>query len=284
MLRKLHLSGLLDDSIDIFESAPRLYCFHDDWPKQLAVKVPWNQLRELRTGYCSLDDYLAILRLTPNLEVLGAWVAIADPDRSHSLIQLPHLHSLSINGNIAYALDRLILPKLRSISIETQGASWATIPQLTSILSQCSIESLSCSTHALFASDNDMIQLLQMCPSLLKLDLLGSNSYCMTKSFLSRLAYCRDSDIATTKLVPKLHTIVVDHVPSNFDLQDFVDAIQSRMMLGGENRPEPEVTRLKTAEIRHINGILEPKILTRLRQLKAMGLDIRLLIGGKDKL
>jgi hypothetical protein len=67
-------------------------------------------------------------------------------------------------------------------------------------------------------------------------------------------------------------------------MQDFVDAIQSRMMFGGEGRPEPEVTRLKTVEIRHIRGILEPKILSRLRQLKATGLDIRLLAGCKDLL
>jgi len=55
-------------------------------------------------------------------------------------------------------------------------------------------------------------------------------------------------------------------------------------MLGGEGRPEPEVTRLKTVEIRHICGILEPKIPSTLRQLKATGLDIRLMSGRKDLL
>ncbi|KIM83550.1 hypothetical protein PILCRDRAFT_428344 [Piloderma croceum F 1598] len=283
-LQKLHLSDLLDDSIDIFESAPQLYCFHLDWPmKGLAFKVPWNQLQEFKTGWCSVDDYLLFLPLAPNLEVLVAWLASVEPRHSHSLIQLPHLHSISIRGNLAYALDRLVLPELRSIFIDTQGVKWTAVPQLTSILSQCSIESLSCNTDTHIVSD-DMIQILQMCPSLLKLDLLGANSCCMTKSFLSQLAYRRDSETATTELVPKLQTMTVDYVPSYFDMQDFVDAMQSRMMLGGEGKPEPEVTRLKTVEIRHICGILEPKILSTLRQLKATGLDIRLMSGRKDLL
>jgi hypothetical protein len=248
--------------------------------KQSVAKVPWNQLREFNTGYCNVDDYSAYLRLTPNLEVLIAWLGWSEPRHSHSLVQLPHLHSLSIRGNLAYALDKLMLPELRSISIDSQGVKWTTIPQLASILSQCSIESLSFNAD-FHLSDDNMIQLLQMCPSLLKLVLLGSSSCCMTKSFLSQLAYHRDSDIATTELVPRLHTITLDYVPSYFDMLDFVDAIQSRIMLGGEDRPESEVTRIKTVEVR---GIVEPAILSRLRQLKAMDpeMDMRVLSGRKD--
>jgi F-box-like len=281
-LRKLHFSGSLD-SIDIFESAPQLCSFRQDWPIDKAVKIPWNQLREFSTGWCNVEDYLAILRLAPNLEVLVAFLTGIEPCHPHPLIQLSHLHSLSIRGNLTHVLYRLVLPKLRSVSIDTLFAKW-TIPQLTSIFSQCSIEFLSCNIDTHLVSDDDMIQVLQVCPSLLKLDLLGSNSCCMTKSFLSQLACCRDEDNATTVLVPKLHAMTVDYVPSYFCMQDFVDAIQSRMMLGGEGRPEPEVTRLKTVEIRHIHGILETNILLRLRQLKATGLDIRLLSGGKDLL
>jgi len=281
-LQRLHLD-CLDESVDIFESAPQLHCFHQDWPmKQSIVKVPWNQLREFSTGWCNVDDYLAFLRLAPNLEVLVALLASLEPRHPHSLIQLPHLHSLSIHGNIAYTLDRLMLPKLRGISIDTQRMKWTATPQLTSILSQCSIESLSFDTGVHLISDDNMIQMLQMCPSLLKIDLFGSSSYCMTKSFFSKLAYHGDSDIPTTMLVPRLHTITVDYVPSYFDMLDFVDAIQSRVVLGGEGRLESEVTRLKTVEIRHFRGILEPIMLSRLRQLKAMGLDIRVLLERKD--
>jgi hypothetical protein len=281
-LQKLHLYRV-DESVDIFESAPQLHCFHQDWPtKQSIFKVPWNQLREFKTGWCNVDDYLAFLRLVPNLEVLVAWLASMEPRHPHSLIQLPHLHSLSICGDIAYALDRLMLPELRSISIDTQSVEWTAMPQLTSILSQCSIESLSLNTDTHPVSDDNMIQMLQMCPSLLKLNLHGSSSCCMTKSFLSKLSYRGDSDIPTTMLVPRLHTITVDYVPSYFDMLGFVDAIQSRMVLGVEGRLESGVTRLKTVEIRHIRGILEPIILSRLRQLKAMGLDIRVLLKRKD--
>jgi hypothetical protein len=32
-----------DDSMDMFESAPQLGCFHHDWlTKGLIAKVPWN--------------------------------------------------------------------------------------------------------------------------------------------------------------------------------------------------------------------------------------------------
>jgi hypothetical protein len=287
-LQRLHLSQSLDDSVDMFESAPQLRCFRLDWSmKEMTIKVPWNQLREFRTGWCGVDDYLAFLRSTSNLEVLEAWLASVAPRHPHPPIQLPHLQSISLRGDVAYSLDTLMLPNLRSLSIHTQDVIWTAVPQLTSILSQCSIESLSFNAGTHLPSEDDMIQVLRVCPSLLKLSLLGSTSCYMTKSFLSKLAYRRDSDIATTDLLPRLHTITVDYVPSYFDMLDFVDAIQSRMMLGGEGRPESadiSVTTLKAVEIRHIRGILEPTILSRLRQLKAMGLDIRVLLGPKNLL
>jgi len=260
-LQRLHLSEALDDSIDAFESAPQLHCFRLDWSmKEMIVKVPWNQLREFRTGWCGVDDYLAFLRSTPNLEVLVAWLASMAPRHPHSPIQLPHLHSISLRGNLAYALDRLMLPKLRSISIDTRGVKWTAIPQLTSILSQCSIESLSFNTDTHPLSNDNMIQVLQMCPSLLKLKLLGSSSCCMTKSFLSKLAYRRDSDIATTDLVPRLHTITVDYVPSYFDMLDFVDAIHSRMI--------KEIEEIIRSSNENIVKVLDPEQRTKFEDLE----------------
>jgi len=109
----------------------------------------------------------------------------------------------------------------------------------------------------------------------------------MTKSFLSKLAYRRDSDIATTDLVPRLHTITVDYVPSYFDMLDFVDAIHSRMMLGGEGRPESAdipVTRLKAVEIRHIRGILEPNDTVEIASAEGYGVGYKGSVRTKNLL
>ena len=79
---------------------------------------------------------------------------------------------------------------------------------------------------------------------------------------------------------------MVDYEPLYFDMVDFVDAIQLRMMFG-EGRLVSEdlsAARLKTVEIRHIRGIFEPTMLLRLRQLKAIGLDIRVLLEQRDLL
>jgi len=92
-LQRLHLSEALDDSIDAFESAPQLHCFRLDWSmKEMIVKVPWNQLREFRTGWCGVDDYLAFLRSTPNLEVLVAWLASMAP--RHPILLFNYLTSI----------------------------------------------------------------------------------------------------------------------------------------------------------------------------------------------
>jgi hypothetical protein len=109
----------------------------------------------------------------------------------------------------------------------------------------------------------------------------------MTASFFAQFAFRWDPENSIVqKLIPMLQTLTVDYTPRHFDIINFADAIQSRVISNGQGRAFDDVTKLQTVEIRIIRSrvVLDPPALSRLRQLRENGLEIRVLQGGKNVL
>jgi hypothetical protein len=194
---------------------------------------------------------------------------------------------MTIRGDLANLFDRLLLPKLRELSILLWNVPWTAISQLISLFSRGSLEKFSfysnpTNPHPL---DDDMIKVLQAASSLVQLDLTGSSPQCLTKSFLAQFTYHQQSEnVNVPTLVPMLRCIMVDYTPSFFDILAFADAIQSRMMVDGTGQPFSEPGCRWTVKIRCFPAYgatesLNSIALSRLQQLHDLGLDLSIIYG-----
>ena len=288
MLQKLRVDDTLDETIDIFECAPQLCCFGLSYRGRASIiKVPWNQLQHFDMGNKDIDRCLELLRLTPHLKSCRVWLDGPAPRQSTPQVQHLHLCSIHASGDLVHLYNMLLPPKLHEISIDILGLEWGETPQLVSFLSLSLPKMFSFKSRTHHPCDEDMIQILQACPSLVQLELRQCIPQCMTKHFLAQFASHRGSGNSSVQLVPKLHTLIVDYDPSFFNIFDFADAIESRMMFGGELEglasDKPLVAELKTVEIhlKDMGGEPFDTILSRLRQLKDSGLRISVLEWDK---
>jgi len=201
---------------------------------------------------------------------------------SHPPVQLPHLRSITIRVPPSDLFEKLVVPGLQEVSIIFLGPTWTATPQLTSLFSRCSIRMFSFRSAGRdrHPSDDDMISLLQMSPNLVEFALRGCCSQIMTKSFLTQFAsHFVSEDSATAPwLVPMLHSMTVDYSPSDFDILEFANTIQSRMTFGIFKRVEIHYGAVADTEF------FNSPVLSRLRQLRDIGLDISVLRHGKDLL
>jgi hypothetical protein len=281
-LQRLSLDVQLFEHLDIFGCAPRLRWLKlDSSLRPSSINVPWNQIEYFDMGMREIDHTLDLLRATPNLKECVIRLNSSEPRRSHSSVQILHLRSMTISGNPTYFFDTLLLPKLQEISIAFCRTRWTSTSQFTSLLSRCSLAKLSLDfSNSL--PDNDMIQILQACPSLVQLDLHRQR---MSTSFLAQFAYRRTPENFTTQqLVPMLRTMNIDYKGTEFNVPDFADAIRSRIISNSEGLASDEITGLQTVKIHCKSAFhtLDLATLSRLRQLKGIGLEISFLQGGKD--
>lgn len=269
-LQSLFIDGSWEKTIDTFEYAPqlrRVYLASHITPSE--VKIPWNQLRYCRLGgHCRIERCLELLRLTPNLEECAVSILDCLP-YPHSPVQLSCLHSIHVRGQPACFLEKLLVPELREVSIHPHGP-WAAA--LTSLFLRCSIQKFSVrTTTGSVLCDDEMIQVLQASPTLVELELRDNSSCVMTTSFLKQFACNQSSgNSKVPPLVPALQTLRVDYTPSHFDIAEFVDAIQSRMIFDS----------FKRVEICHTANITEPfesVTMMRLHELHKIGLNISVL-------
>ena len=285
-LQKLCIDDSFDETVGVFECAPQLRSFYLPFNRTSIIKIPWNQLQHFDTGFNEIDRCLELLRLTPNLKT--CLMQLSSHTRlTNSPVQLSYLRHLTVRGSLSHIFDMLLLPELQEIYIDIQCCRWTATPQLTSLLSQCSLKCLSFSTDVHHASDNDMIQILQACSSLVQLRLRNLGAQCITKYFLAHFAYDQASESSKMLLVPRLRTIIVDYAPQRFDMFDFAGAIQSRMMLSDEGQAPNDTSfaRLETVEINCLRGeFFDTETLSRLRHLRDTGLKVSLLQGSKDLL
>jgi hypothetical protein len=279
-LQRLSLNVHLYRPLGIFECAPRLR-----WLKLRSdidppmIHVPWNQIEYFDMGTREIDHTLELLRATPNLKECVINLNSSEPSRSHPSVQLLHLHSMTISGNPTYFFDTLLLPKLQEISIDSYQAQWTATSQFISLLSRCSLAKLSLGKPL---SDNDIIRILEACPSLVQLDLYHQH---ISTSFLTQFTYRRVPENSTTQqLVPMLRTMNIDYRGTEFNIADFADAIQSRIISNSEGLASDEINGLQTVTIHYKRTFHTPDLatLSRLRQLKGTGLEISFLWNGKD--
>jgi len=67
-LQKLYIGDELEETLNIFECAPRLRWLHlDDRLDPSMLKVPWNQIEYFDTGRREIDHCLKLLHATSNL-------------------------------------------------------------------------------------------------------------------------------------------------------------------------------------------------------------------------
>jgi len=187
---------------------------------------------------------------------------------------------MTISGNPTHFFDTLSLPKLHEISITLTQSCWTATSQLISLLSRCSLVKLSLNLGNL--ADDDMIRVLQACPSLVQLDLYYQR---MSTYFLAQFAYRRaPEDLTTQQLVPMLHTLNITYSGTEFNIPDFSDAIQSRIIPNNEGLASDEIAGLQTVKICYERAFHSPTLgpLSRLRQLKGTGLEISFWQEGKD--
>jgi hypothetical protein len=282
-LQKLYLGCELEETLNIFECAPQLRWLHlISGLDPSMVKVPWNQIEYLDMGVREVDRCLDLLRTTPNLEKCVVLIPSLESRQSHSPIQLPRFRSMIITGDPTHLFDTLLLPELHEICINSR---WTATSQLTSFLSRCSLAKLSLQLKNP-PSDDEMIQILRTCPSLVQLDLRWCTSQCMTKSFFAQFAYRGDPEnSATQQLVPMLRTMNIDYTGTEFNIPDFANAIESRIMSNSEGPAPDDIAGLQTVEIHYPSTStcsLDSPILSRLRQLRGTRLEIRFLQGDKD--
>ena len=125
--------------------------------------------------------------------------------------------------------------------------------------------------------DSDMIQLLQALPTLVELRLRNRSSACMTSLFLTQFASHQGSGHSSASLlVPSLHTMTVDWLPSRFNILEFAESIRSRMAFNVLQRVEICHNPMKDTEF------LRSTAPSRLRELRDMGLDIRVRHRNRD--
>ena len=102
----------------------------------------------------------------------------------------------------------------------------------------------------------------------------------MTSSFLTQFTYRQEPENATIQqLLPMPQTITVDYTSGYFAILEFADAIQSRI---GQGLPSDNMTRLQTVEIHStVESVLDPTVMSRLRQLRETGLKISVLFRDR---
>ncbi|KIM73765.1 hypothetical protein PILCRDRAFT_14986 [Piloderma croceum F 1598] len=276
-LQKLAIVALPPTIIDHFSCAPRLRHLNlgSAIPPSI-IKVPWNQLQCFTLGMLGADSCLEYLRLTPNLLECTLTLASGSLFGSQPPVQLPQLRSIILRGDPSCILDSLQVPELRDVSICPWGCRWTATPQLTSLFLRCSLRVFSFDLSATMdcPSDNDMIQLLRTSPTLVELHLRG---FCMTSSFLTQFACHQGSgDSRASCLVPSLHTMTVDWLPSYFNILKFAESIRSRMAFNVLQRVEICHNPVEDTEF------LRSTAPSRLRELRDMGLDIRVRHRNRD--
>jgi hypothetical protein len=121
-----------------------------------------------------------------------------------------------------------------------------------------------------------LIEHLQASPELVELNLRGHSSQALTKTFLAHFASEQSPEGSTAHgLVPMLHTLRVDYTPAlalRFNIFEFASALQSRIAFDILKRVEIRCVTVVNANFMTVE-------MPRLRQLRDMGLNIRVLDG-----
>jgi hypothetical protein len=177
---------------DAFESAPQLRSLELCSGVSVSMlKIPRSQLTRCKIGARSLDECFHILELCPRLadvEFFNSHGFYADVSRS--TLQLPNLQSIHFLFPISLLgdfFDRITWPAL--IDFTHFDGFWSQ-RKFISLLkrSNCRLQKLHIRTRLLFITDGDLMDILQLTPSLTVFNLSGVSPV-MGTTTLDRLTY-----------------------------------------------------------------------------------------------
>jgi len=115
----------------VFSHAPLLHNLHVSRVPRLylsghsTAQLPWRQLVDLSLDYVpAIETALRIFDMCPNLESCSMKIDITQGSPLYDPLQLPKLHTLSINlgfESLARFLDQLTLPQLIDLTVSVRG-------------------------------------------------------------------------------------------------------------------------------------------------------------------
>lgn len=265
---------------DAFESAPQLRSLELCSGVSVSMlKIPWSQLTRCKMGARSLDECFQILKLCPRLIDVEFFSSRGfGPDVSRSTLQLPNLQSIHFLFPISLLgdfFDCITLPAL--IDFTHFDGFWSQ-REFISLLkrSNCRLQKLHIRTGLLSITDGDLMDILQLTPSLTVLNLSGVSPV-MGIATLDRLTYRGSS--SGGYVLPNLQTFRLCHY-SHFINHAFVDMLESRWGSSGSfeeaNSPRNEPVRLERCFLDLLDGVInvDTSVRTRLRGLRAEGLRV----------
>jgi hypothetical protein len=255
------------------------------------IKIPWRQLTSIHTTWQDFDSAIGTLQQCPNLVECNMGVLWSQAPARHSPVRLARLQTLHIRGPAEF-FDYLALPALHALHVACNfGASHhpspqpgykSWLPRFISLLSRssCALEMLSIRLGARPLDGDDLVQLLEHIPSLVKLKIEGRLSFAFAGSAMDRLT-CREPG---TWLVPNLRFIDVECRSDPFDVEAFATLIRSRWRTY-DHADRAEVLRRAKDEAKQVPACLQtvhlcintPRHnaqLNPLRKLMYQGLDI----------
>lgn len=281
-LQTLSIQSITRDEeiLDAFEIAPQLHSLtigHNIFPTRL--RVPWSQLTycNMHPYQLSIDDCFEVLQHAFGLKKLLLHLHRPGPHQSRSLIRHEHLQELSIQANteLGPLFDKSSLPALQAFTCSSEfHYKWAQ-PQFLSFLSRsaCPLQILCLDFLTSPVGDDDLAQILQLIPSLVKLELRHACARStLTKPLFNKLTFVAQE---LEYLLPNLTTLVLD-IYSKLDLEALADMIESRRRLENDaSHRFPPLERVILTELENCaSEWIESSTVLRLRRCRDRGLDI----------
>ncbi|KAJ6585275.1 hypothetical protein B0H19DRAFT_1109042 [Mycena capillaripes] len=201
--------------------------------------IPWQQLTRLSTT-CTLSTLVPILQLAQNLIELTAHIVdfMALPRSNPPQITLPLVsRCLLFHRRI---MDVLVLPQLEVFIVEPETAS-----ALVSLLlrSSCSLKKLGI-YGACSISINDVTSILQTCPALVEMTVIGEGSEPENLDLLIGQLLSRSPSGDSAVVVPQLKHIFL--MAEDMDQTRFVDMVESRWRVSNFDHRLEQVTVMLT--------------------------------------
>ena len=175
---------------NMFLIAPKLVDVYLDCYSS-SVMLPWEQVRRFRSGALSVAECVKVLRQSPNLEeCYFRYTDYPDGLISETVISHAQLKYLDIVIEDFWSMslfDRITLPSLSNLRIQTYGRKGFLLSSLTSLVlrSDCNLERFTIENRFIPA---DFIPCLEAIPSLTFLHLeISSGHTGLTRHFVESL-------------------------------------------------------------------------------------------------
>lgn len=272
------IGNLPHRSMNLFAHTPQLHCYHfHSRTPDLPFNLPWTQLTEFSAEQIVLRNCYTTLSKAQNLVTCSISKIesgnVSFPPLCHSQLRFLSIEQHSHSGDL---LSHLTLPALVQLQYMEMQTFINHFSESRSVLvaflsrSVCSLQRLVLKLAPADTTDDHVMRILRLLPSLSELQLMHS----VTDKLLSRLTH-RTSD--SEAVIPRLHTIELARKGNGLSPR-LADMIESRWKVGdaATESAQGQVTRLRHVRVSLEQGIeaTDSIVRTRLRKLRDEGLDI----------